>query len=414
VSGPHRVALRWFGALALVPLVVGCGSTHHRANSSRPGPPAVRLTPSGYAVPSPLVAGRPGALVAIGDAPQQAAQLGAAHAWRFLYHSTDLSDHDIAVSALLLLPARRAPAHGWPLVAWAHGTTGLADQCAPSVARDLGNDQNAVHEVRALIARGWAVVASDYPGLGTPGVHSYLIGAADARAVIDSVSAAHQLLGTQLSPKWVTVGHSEGGQTSLFVAQTADRRAPQWNFAGTVALAPASTLEALIPLAESTHDPVEESYLIYALAGLSTVDPSVDVARLLTPQAFPVLADTNTGCIDDIVHDLDHRHLQQMLRADPATLTRLGGELGRYDDPDRAPAREPILIAQGTTDEDVPAGATDALTTRLCALGDHVEYRRYPGLDHNTLIGGSQDLVADWVTQRFAQQAATSTCAPKR
>src|SRR4029079_2389883 len=98
------------------------------------------------------------------------------------------------------------------------GTTGLGDQCAPSVAPDLGHDLNAVHEVSALLAQNLAVVASDYPGLGTPGVHTYLIGEADANAVIDSVAAARSLLGSRASSSWITVGHSEGGQTALFVA----------------------------------------------------------------------------------------------------------------------------------------------------------------------------------------------------
>ena len=103
------------------------------------------------------------------DATVQAQELGADHAWQVLYHSTDLSDRDIAVSALVLLPQGTQPATGWPVIAWAHGTSGLADQCAPSIAPGLAHDPTAVKEVRALVARGWAVVASDYPGLGTPG-----------------------------------------------------------------------------------------------------------------------------------------------------------------------------------------------------------------------------------------------------
>ena len=132
-------------------------------------------------------------------ADERRESLGAGHVWQILYHSTDLSGHDIAVSGLVLVPKGPPPAHGWPVAAWAHGTTGLADQCAPSIARDLGHDSSAVREVSALLAQDLAVVASDYPGLGTPGVHTYLIGRADARAVIDSVTAAHSLLGTRVS-----------------------------------------------------------------------------------------------------------------------------------------------------------------------------------------------------------------------
>ena len=273
--------------------------------------------------------------------------------------------------------------------------------------------QSAVREVRALLARSWAVVASDYPGLGTPGVHAYLIGQANARAVIDSVTAAHLLLGQRVSASWITIGHSEGGQTALFVAQTAKQRAPQWNFLGTVALAPASTLEALIPLAEATHDPVEQAYLIYALEGLSTVDTRLHVEQLLTPQARPVLADTTNGCIDEITNDLTRRHLDHLLDVNAATRARLNVELGHYDDPDQRRADTPILIAQGTADNDVPQGATDGLASRLCTLGDRVEYRLFPGLDHNNLVAGSLSLVGNWIATRLDNHTASTTCKPK-
>jgi alpha-beta hydrolase superfamily lysophospholipase len=374
---------------------------------------ALRVSSAGYAV-SPRPAPRPpGTLIADGDAASEAQQIGAARAWRLLYHSGDLSGHDIVVSALMLVPHGPQPVQGWPLVAWAHGTTGLADQCAPSIAPDLGHDQSALREVRALLAQGWAVIASDYPGLGTPGVHTYLIGKADARAVIDSVTAAHQLLGTRVSDSWITVGHSEGGQTALFVAQAADQRAPQWHFLGTVALAPASTLDLLIPYAEDFHDPVEQAYMLYALEGLATVDAHLHLDQLLTPQARPLLGDTISGCIDDITRDLTRRHLGHLLHVDAATMSRLSKELGRYDNPDQIHADEPILIAQGTADHDVPAAATDGLAVRLCRLGDDLEYRHYPGLDHNNLIAGSMNFVTAWITARFAHRTSPTTCTPK-
>ncbi len=327
-----------------------------------------------------------------------------------LYHSTDLSGHDIAVSGLVLVPKGPAPAHGWPIAAWAHGTTGLADQCAPSIAEDLGHDSSAVREVRALLGQGLAVVASDYPGLGTPGVHTYLIGRADARAVIDSVTAGHSLLGPRASDAWFTVGHSEGGQTALFVAQSADGRRSPLHFLGTVALAPASTLNALVPLAEATKDPVEQAYLIYALEGLRAVDADVHIEPLLTPQARAVLPDTTKGCIDDIVHDLTIRPVDQVLDADAATEDRLDALLARYDNPDHAAAAAPILITQGTADRDVPEGATQGLVSRLCALGDRVEYRVYTGLDHNNLVAGSQSVLTGWIKARLAHDPPPISC----
>jgi hypothetical protein len=393
----------------------GRASTASRPTGAHTTPTlsSLHVTSARYTVPTPLPPAAPGVLIADRDAPAPARLVGAARAWRVLYHSTDLSDHDIAVSGLVLIPEGRPPAGGWPLVAWAHGTSGLADQCAPSIAKDLGNDSSAVREVTALLAQKRAVVASDYPGLGTPGVHTYLIGQADARAVIDSVTASHSVLGDRVSASWITVGHSEGGQTALFVAQAADQRAPRWKFLGTVALAPASQLNLLIPFVEAGKDPVEQAYLIYALEGLSTVDPGVRVEALLTAQARAVLADTTTGCIDDITNDLGRNPVDHLLAVGAAAKDRLAADMGRYDDPDHAAAAEPILIAQGEVDNDVPAGATDLLVSQLCALGDRVDYRTYSNLDHNNLVAGSQAVVQAWITQRFAHAPAPDTCTSK-
>ncbi len=417
MSRRRRPRICAVGALVSAALLTGCSGGHSSSGASgaraTAGIARLQVTRAGYEVPARLGAAAPGALAAVVDAESQAHRLGAARAWQMLYHSTGLTGHDIVVSALALVPHGSQPAQGWPIVAWAHGTTGVAGQCAPSIAPDLGHDQTALREVSALLARNWVVVASDYPGLGTPGVHTYLIGQADARAVIDGVTAAHQLLGRRVSGSWITVGHSEGGQTALFVAQAADQRAPQWKFLGTVALAPASTLDALIPFAEATHDPVEQAYLIYALEGLSTVDAHLHVEQLLTPQARPLVADTTKGCIDDIVKLLTGLHLDHLLNADTATIAHLSEELGRYDNPDQMRAAEPVLIAQGTADRDVPAGATDALASRLCRLGDQLEYRHYPGLDHNNLIAGSLSFVGAWITTRFAHHTTPTTCNPK-
>jgi alpha-beta hydrolase superfamily lysophospholipase len=413
--------MRFVAVVAVAAVMGACSGSGNNSSvpttvtkPPRPGVtvPLLRASAAGYAVPNPLPRGAPGTLISARADTDAARMLGAAHASQMLYHSTDLAGRDIAVSALVSTPTGREPAGGWFTVAWAHGTSGLADQCAPSLAPGLGHDPTAVAEVRALLARGWVVVASDYPGLGTPGVHSYLIGAADARAVVDSVTAMHALLGAQVAAPWVTVGHSEGGQSALFVAQMASTRAPRRPFLGTVALAPASTLDALIPLTDASPDPVEQAYLLYALVGLTTVDPTLDVPSLLTPAARAVLADATTGCIDDITNDLRRRHLPHLLAADDATKSRLSALLGGYDDPDRVRAPQPILVAQGLTDQDVPSPATDGMVARMCALGDRIEYRHFPGLDHAGVVPGSLSLVTQWINARRAHAPAVNTCPP--
>src|SRR5205807_2575402 len=52
--------------------------------------------------------------------------------WRVLYRSTGVTDKPVAVSGLILAPSSPPPSGGFPVVAYAHGTTGIADACAPS------------------------------------------------------------------------------------------------------------------------------------------------------------------------------------------------------------------------------------------------------------------------------------------
>src|SRR5712692_8344323 len=211
---------------ALVLVFAGCDQGSPPGAGRRVAP--LRTGLAGYVIPRSVRDAKPGTLIAAAALPGRDRMLGSARRWRVLYHSRDLAGRDTVVSGLVLLPAGRVPREGWSVIAWAHGTTGLAGQCAPSLAPELGHDPSAVAEVRGLLAHHWAVVATDYPGLGTPGVHPYLVGHVNAHAVIDAVTAAHELLGTRVSPQWVTVGHSQGGQTALFTAQDARQRAPRW------------------------------------------------------------------------------------------------------------------------------------------------------------------------------------------
>jgi Secretory lipase len=141
---------------------------------------------------------------------------GAGLAYRLLYTSTDgNSDRDIvAVSGALFLPAGKPPQGGWPLVAWAHGTVGIADICAPSVQ---GRSLRDVTYLRRWLSEGFAVVATDYQGLGVPGPHLYLNTRSEAYSVIDSIRAAEQGF-PNLSHQAIIVGQSQGGQAAFAAA----------------------------------------------------------------------------------------------------------------------------------------------------------------------------------------------------
>ena len=164
-------------------------------------------------------------------------------AWRILYVSRAVDDAPIAVSGMVL--ADREAAGGRRVLAWAHGTIGIARGCALTL---LPDPSSAVPQLAAMLKRGWVVVATDYPGLGGPGVHPYLVGDATGRSVIDSVRAARALdTGLELQRQYAVWGESQGGHAALFTGQVAAAAyAPELRLVGVGAAAPATDLAPLL------------------------------------------------------------------------------------------------------------------------------------------------------------------------
>ena len=142
--------------------------------------------PAFYRLPAELPEAQAGTVIR--TEPYRA--FAGARAWKVLYHSHALDGTDIAVSGVVVSPVGAAPSGGRPVLSWAHGTRGIADVCAPSRRTDWVQQLPAVRE---LIAQGFVVVATDYEGLGTAGVHPYLVGESEGRGVLDIVRAAGNL-----------------------------------------------------------------------------------------------------------------------------------------------------------------------------------------------------------------------------
>ena len=181
----------------------------------------VRKGPSGtafYTPPSPLPGGAHGSPIW--------ARHGAAGSRLLLYRSTGVTGKAVAVSATLSVPKGRAPKGGWPVISWAHGTTGIADACAPSRGRT--SDPALLERWRRA---GYAIVRTDYEGLGTPGEHPYLIGRSEGYAVLDAVRAARKL-DRRLGRRVAIAGHSQGGHAALWAAALAPRVTPELRVRG--------------------------------------------------------------------------------------------------------------------------------------------------------------------------------------
>src|SRR3954452_5446830 len=124
-----------------------------------------------------------------------------------LYTSTGIAGKTVGVSGDVAVPNGKAPKGGWPVITWAHGTVGIADSCAPSKVGTQANYDSPL--LNKWLKAGYAVVRTDYEGLGTPGPHPYLIGDSEGRSTLDMVKAARKL-NKDIGKELVIAGHSQG------------------------------------------------------------------------------------------------------------------------------------------------------------------------------------------------------------
>ncbi len=383
-------------AVALTLLLAACSSsdgsstvTSSTVSSSAASSSAVPLStaPSSTAA----VTGGPGSLV---SAEPVSGFVG--RGWRVLYGSTSLADEPIEVSGLVMVPSGDPPPGGWPVVSWAHGTTGLADECAPS--RDPGSTL-AVAEV--VLAQGYMVVATDYEGLGTPGPHPYLVGESEGRGVLDIARLARDPMfgGSDRVLIW---GASQGGQAALFAGQIAGRYAPDLDVVGVVASAPASGMAGAGRLAGTPL----QGFLAMGLAGIAAARPELDLTPYVTEEALSRFDALEQGCTAEVFAAFADLDADSMIHREAWSfpMTPDDGPLGLAlweNDPGREPVAAPVLIVQGDADLIVRPDSTAVVRDRLCSLGTQVDYRLYEGAGHVDVNTVSVLEVLDWITARF-------------
>jgi alpha-beta hydrolase superfamily lysophospholipase len=330
------------------------------------------------------------------------------------YTSHDAHGRPIVVTGTVALPRSAPPTTGWPVISWAHGTTGYADSCAPSRDTDTGPAHDYLGQVTRVLdtwlQRGYVVVQTDYQGLGTPGGHPYINGLSEANTVTDIVQAARSL-SDSIGTDWVAAGHSQGGQAALFTAQYAATRQPELSLRGAVAIAPGGIgLSRMVDFVASGRPGAEAAaaFLPLIVLGAHVVQPSIDPDKLFTPAARPMVQAARTGCVAQIreVPPVPATEIFEP-EADFSALTRYLEE----QDPSVTVPEVPLMIAQGSADTLVTRPSTDALVDALCGKGSTVEYRIYDGQDHRATVPGSLADVQRFVAAALSGEPATDTCA---
>ena len=335
------------------------------------------------------------------------------------YNMPNVLGKTAEATAMVMYPKTAKPANGWRVVVWEHGTVGGGDSCAPSV-----NSFNPRFKAMAedLLAKGYVIVAPDYEGLGTKGIHPYLNLSSVAQSAIYAVQAFAQQQGNNFNGQWVSVGQSQGGHGSLATAELAGS---DKNYKAAVAAAPASSLGyiittvapqalnqlvlgesvGLVPAGSAKSVYAELlAYAAYVAVGIKAYEPSFVYQDIFEGGAKQVAeqAEGTTGenglCLEDLMRafagDID-----VWLQANPGkTVADYPGLAEGFDQNpivkkflvDNQPATKkidvPVMIIQGKEDRAVPYAVTDALQENLAALGTDVTFLGVDGASHTQAI----------------------------
>jgi pimeloyl-ACP methyl ester carboxylesterase len=398
-------------AVAVLVLLGACSSDDSKptasASSQTPStvidPPPEGL-PAFYGIPNPLPEGKPGDVIK--TEPVSAPALHGTMQ-RVMYHSQSIQGKDIPVTGLIAVPSTPPPADGYPVISWAHGTTGIADTCAPSLQPD-----DYVGLANGLLDAGYAVVGTDYEGLGTPGRHPYIAGPSEARGTLDIVRAARNLPDVHASDRYLVWGHSQGGHAAMFALDMANSWAPDLDLVGVVAGAPPSQLSLVYQALKASPF---KYYLLMAAAGFNAGfgDQEAPLDKVLTPAGLAAIPTVDEGCTDAISKATAGLDTDQLVKADPDTVPEWAKLLDE-NDPGKfpAPAKQPLLIIQGGNDEQIPVAATALMFDQLCQIHQVEQRWIYPGQSHAGVIGPSYADMLHWINARFAGDPAPDPTPP--
>ncbi|MGW0038806.1 lipase family protein [Gordonia sp. NPDC003376] len=329
---------------------------------------------------------------------------GAASGTRLTYVTRDQNGRPAISTGVVYIPSTPVPTGGRRIFSWAHGTTGIADQCAPSRTR-TGDGVDA--PIRDALKSGYAVTATDYAGLGSAGETEYLGGRAAAHSVIDLIRAA-RARDASLSADWVSVGHSQGGHAALFAGHEAPSYAPELRLREIVAFAPASGVERLMAGVFTPDVPslgtlnVVSALFLYILAGLDHARPDLHVTDHLTADGKRYLDLARSACngeVSEAMRSVAPGALLDSSLRTPEFTAALTDYMG-------VPANgypAPIRIDHGMLDPVVPYTLTASLVRSMRSAGTNVDLHTHVRADHTDVVTKALGEVIGSVSSAFGR-----------
>jgi len=357
------------------------------------------------AAPGAGLAQRPGGLI---SAEPVTSQIANARAWKITYWTSDDRGPRQA-TAMVVAPLGGRPGHLRPVLAWTHGVWGVATKCAPSLSPNFWRWSAGLQGV----ARGYTVVAPDYPGLGSPGIHPLLVGRSTARSVLDAVRAAGQVQGAGAGKRFAVWGESQGGHAALWTAQTARNYAPDLDLVGAAASAPATYL---LDNLKDGSDPSARTFLTaYALHSWSQYY-GAPLASVAGPQSRGIITRlSQNNCINfeakpKLGTILGVLTLGRSLRGVDLAKVEPWGGYGRLNSPNASQIEVPLLISQNAGDKIVAPAVTRRFAHDACAAHKKVRWIDIQGKGHETSASDTAAVTLDWIGARLAGTPAPNNC----
>lgn len=332
-------------------------------------------------------------------------------AWRIRYWTSNQDGQLQEVTGMVVAPREAVPAQPRRVIAWAHGTSGVAQKCGPSDNPDFFTENPMV---AAMVARGYVVAAADYPGLGSAMPHPYLVGGDTAFSVLDAVRAARTISGAAAGAKFAVWGESQGGHAALWTAISAGRYAPELTLIGTAAAVPPTDLGAnmrqasdanarALLLAFTLHSWSER--FGYSLDGFTNKTTQGVIHRLAENNCIVLNSKPKLGTILGILSVRQAIKKKDVTRMDPFAATMRANSV----DPALVPG--PLLISQGTSDTLVAPAVTRAFAKAVCKRRTAVRWIEIPGGAHiDGARGPRTDETLSWIDARFDGQAPPDDC----
>jgi alpha-beta hydrolase superfamily lysophospholipase len=346
-----------------------------------------------YDTPVPLPPGKPGELIRSEPTDQYNLPYELS-AVRILYHSRTANGADVAVSAVVLIPDGKPPASGWPVIAWAHEFRGAARQCAPSLVKNLG-----VGPLLAMYANlGYAVVATDYAGLGADSGKPVVDMQSNASDVLYSVPAARAAV-KEIGTKWIALGPSEGGVAAVAVAES-DLLDP--NYLGSIST---SGLSDAQPAYDRFAQGSSNRMLLVVASTIKAIYPEFQVSDMLKDAALPAYQHVAQTCGGETEPEFTNEMLKPGWENN-----RFVKEFFSRNTPGQKPAHGPLLVISGEADLAIPTEMSEKTVARMCKQGSRILFLKYPDLDASGVMGASVADQISWIKARFAGYAAPGNC----